>query len=288
MNIVLKTREKKDDEIEIILLKNTEKLPKKTKTILNNINFKSSNFNTYFEVSSKKIFVYTKNKDSESIKIAISKAANALKKYSNFYININSLNKELNIEDLAQGFILGSYEFLNYKKKDKKQKRLCVNIKNSKEQTKNLQQKLEDCLSLCESVNFVRDIVNTPAHDFYPKSMAKEALELAQRDNMSCKVYGEDYMQENSVKEVWYDSKAFNYFRGDSWMKEPCRTCDERDKDFGGCRCQAFALTGEMNAADPVCSKSPDHAVVTQKIQDSITYSDQKIFYRNRKNSISF
>lgn len=95
-------------------------------------------------------------------------------------------------------------------------------------------------------------------------------------------------VKENSVKEVWYDSKAFNYFRGDSWMKEPCRTCDERDKDFGGCRCQAFALTGEMNAADPVCSKSPDHAVVTQKIQDSITYSDQKIFYRNRKNSISF
>lgn len=95
-------------------------------------------------------------------------------------------------------------------------------------------------------------------------------------------------VKENSVKEVWHDSKAFNYFRGDSWMKEPCRTCDERDKDFGGCRCQAFALTGEMNAADPVCSKSPDHAVVTQKIQDSITYSDQKIFYRNRKNSISF
>lgn len=95
-------------------------------------------------------------------------------------------------------------------------------------------------------------------------------------------------VKENSVKEVWYDSKAFNYFRGDSWMSEPCRTCDERDKDFGGCRCQAFALTGEMNAADPVCSKSPDHAVVTQKIQDSITYSNQKIFYRNRKNSISF
>lgn len=95
-------------------------------------------------------------------------------------------------------------------------------------------------------------------------------------------------VKENSIKEVWYESEAFNYFRGDSWMKEPCRTCDERDKDFGGCRCQAFALTGEMNAADPVCSKSPDHAVVTQKIQDSITYSDQKIFYRNRKNSISF
>ncbi len=208
MNIVLKTREKKDDEIEIILLKNTEKLPKKTKTILNNINFKSSNFNTYFEISSKKIFVYIKNKDSESIKIAISKAANALKKYPNFYININSLNKELNIEDLVQGFILGSYEFLNYKKKDKKQKRLYVNIKNSKEQTKNLQQRLEDVLSLCESVNFVRDIVNTPAQDFYPKSMAKEALELAQRDNMNCKVYGEDYMQENSLNAMYAVGRA--------------------------------------------------------------------------------
>ncbi|UTJ06980.1 leucyl aminopeptidase [Arcobacter roscoffensis] len=208
MNIVLKTREKKDDEIEIILLKNTEKLPTKTKTILRNINFKSSNFNTYFETSSKKLFVYIKEKDSESIKIAISKAVNTLKKYTSFYIDINFLKKELKIEDLVQGFILGSYEFLKYKKKEKSLKTLCINIKNSQENKTNLENRLKDSLKLCQSVNFVRDIVNTPAQDFYPKSMAKEALELAKKANMSCKVYGEDYMQENSLNAMYAVGKA--------------------------------------------------------------------------------
>ena len=208
MNIVLKTREKKDDEVEIILLKNTEKLPKKTQKILNNINFKSSNFNTYFEISSKKIFVYIKNKDSESIKIAISKAVNALKKYTCFYININFLKKELKIEDITQGFILGTYEFLKYKKKEKSIKKLCINIKDSKYKKVDLENKLEDSLKLCESVNFVRDIVNTPAQDFYPKSIAKEALEIAKKKNMTCKIYGEDYMQKNSLNAMYAVGRA--------------------------------------------------------------------------------
>ena len=48
----------------------------------------------------------------------------------------------------------------------------------------------------------------------------------------------------SSVESVWYDSDGFNHFRGDSWMKEPCRSCPEKHKDFGGCRCQAYMLTG--------------------------------------------
>lgn len=208
MNIVLENRKKKDDEIEIILLKNTEKLPSKTQKILDKINFKNSKFNTYFEISSKKIFVYMKNKDRESIKIAISKAVNTLKKYTCFYIDIKSLNKELRIEDLVQGFVLGSYKFLKYKKKEKKEKTLCINIKNTKEQTKDLQKRLQDSLSLCQSVNFVRDIVNTPAQDFYPKTMANEALEIAKKKNMSCSIYGEDYMQENSLNAIYAVGRA--------------------------------------------------------------------------------
>jgi pyrroloquinoline quinone biosynthesis protein E len=65
-----------------------------------------------------------------------------------------------------------------------------------------------------------------------------------------------------SVKDIWYASGAFNRYRGDAWMKWPCRSCAEKDKDFGGCRCQAYALTGDAGNADPVCAKSPHHGEV--------------------------
>ncbi len=95
-------------------------------------------------------------------------------------------------------------------------------------------------------------------------------------------------VKEFSVEQIWNESEAFNYFRGDKWMKEPCRSCDERDKDFGGCRCQAYALTGDMHATDPVCIKSPNHGLINKKIEDSVIYADDKIVYRNRLNSLSF
>ena len=69
-----------------------------------------------------------------------------------------------------------------------------------------------------------------------------------------------------SVREIWYDSEAFNHFRGDAWMKEPCRSCPESEKDFGGCRCQAYLLTGDAANADPVCDMSPHHHLVTEAV----------------------
>lgn len=69
-----------------------------------------------------------------------------------------------------------------------------------------------------------------------------------------------------SVASVWYDSPGFNHFRGDSWMKEPCRSCPEKTKDFGGCRCQAYMLTGDAANADPVCDLSPHHYLVTDAV----------------------
>jgi pyrroloquinoline quinone biosynthesis protein E len=95
-------------------------------------------------------------------------------------------------------------------------------------------------------------------------------------------------VKEFSVEQIWNESEAFNYFRGDKWMKEPCRTCDERDKDFGGCRCQAYALTKDMHATDPVCIKSPNHGIINKKIEDSMIFTNDKIVYRNRLNSLSF
>jgi len=64
------------------------------------------------------------------------------------------------------------------------------------------------------------------------------------------------------LAEIWYESRSFNAFRGESWMREPCRSCDLRSVDHGGCRCQAFMLTGDAAATDPVCALSPDRGVV--------------------------
>jgi pyrroloquinoline quinone biosynthesis protein E len=69
-------------------------------------------------------------------------------------------------------------------------------------------------------------------------------------------------VRHHSLAEIWKDSPAFNAFRGTAWMAEPCRSCARRDIDFGGCRCQAFALTGDAGATDPVCHLSPNHDAV--------------------------
>jgi pyrroloquinoline quinone biosynthesis protein E len=73
-------------------------------------------------------------------------------------------------------------------------------------------------------------------------------------------------VRSTEVRTIWYDSPAFNRFRGDAWMKEPCRSCPEKVKDFGGCRCQAWLLTGDADNADPVCDLSPHHALVTAAV----------------------
>jgi len=74
-------------------------------------------------------------------------------------------------------------------------------------------------------------------------------------------------VREMSVSDIWLKSDAFNQFRGFGWMKEPCRSCPEKVKDFGGCRCQAYLLTGDPNATDPVCGLSPDRAAIAEAIE---------------------
>jgi pyrroloquinoline quinone biosynthesis protein E len=71
-------------------------------------------------------------------------------------------------------------------------------------------------------------------------------------------------VREHALADIWHRSPAFNAFRGTSWMKEPCSSCARREIDFGGCRCQALALTGDARNADPVCHLSPHHGVVDQ------------------------
>lgn len=92
-------------------------------------------------------------------------------------------------------------------------------------------------------------------------------------------------VREHSIEHIWRHSFGFNKFRGYDWMKEPCRSCDEKEKDFGGCRCQAFMLTGDAANTDPVCSKSPQHGkILAARIEaeqaprglDELTFRNEK------------
>jgi pyrroloquinoline quinone biosynthesis protein E len=76
------------------------------------------------------------------------------------------------------------------------------------------------------------------------------------------------------LAEIWQHSPAFNAFRGTAWMKQPCASCPRREQDFGGCRCQAFALTGDAAATDPVCHFSPrrPHVTALAAVQDDAPY----------------
>lgn len=95
-----------------------------------------------------------------------------------------------------------------------------------------------------------------------------------------------------SIEDIWNHSKAFNMFRGTEWMQEPCRSCDEKQKDFGGCRCQAYLINGDMHSTDPVCSKSDnrykvDEAILTAE-KCSVSPDEKPLIFRNTKNSKAF
>src|SRR5215472_10767627 len=94
-------------------------------------------------------------------------------------------------------------------------------------------------------------------------------------------------VREASLESIWYDTEGFNRYRGERWMKEPCRSCPERAKDFGGCRCQAYLLTGDPATADPVCDLSPHHQVVTDAVlaARSAPAEAKPILFRDDRNS---
>lgn len=94
-------------------------------------------------------------------------------------------------------------------------------------------------------------------------------------------------VREKSMDWIWYDSPGFNVYRGDGWMKDLCKTCPEKENDLGGCRCQAYMLTGDATNADPVCSKSPHHHKLAEAVADSLKPQAQvkPIVFRTDKDS---
>jgi pyrroloquinoline quinone biosynthesis protein E len=89
-------------------------------------------------------------------------------------------------------------------------------------------------------------------------------------------------VQQQSLREIWYQSSAFQRFRGTDWMPEPCRGCDQREIDWGGCRCQALAITGDASATDPACVKSPQHADMQKIANQAAAAPTPKSFHYRR------
>jgi pyrroloquinoline quinone biosynthesis protein E len=91
-------------------------------------------------------------------------------------------------------------------------------------------------------------------------------------------------IRERGLSAIWEESPAFRRFRGEGWMPEPCRSCPERGIDFGGCRCQAFLLTGDASATDPACSRSPMHErVVAARRSGGRDAGEPRYLYRSAR-----
>ena len=84
-----------------------------------------------------------------------------------------------------------------------------------------------------------------------------------------------------SIRWIWDNSQAFNKYRGTGWMPEPCQSCEFKEIDFGGCRCQAFALTGSADNTDPACAKSDLHAQIFARATTESAEAQDRFIYRN-------
>lgn len=93
-------------------------------------------------------------------------------------------------------------------------------------------------------------------------------------------------VRQQSLAEIWHSAPAFDRYRGTAWMQPPCSTCPQREVDFGGCRCQAYLLTGEATAADPACRLSPHHGRVLEAIDTASREGDAApLIFRNPRNA---
>jgi pyrroloquinoline quinone biosynthesis protein E len=94
-----------------------------------------------------------------------------------------------------------------------------------------------------------------------------------------------DNVKERKLLDIWMNSDAFNAFRGTDWMKEPCRSCAFRDIDFGGCRCQAMAITGDPRNTDPACALSPYHGEMVALAREEAKKPAPAFIHRNPRNA---
>lgn len=93
-------------------------------------------------------------------------------------------------------------------------------------------------------------------------------------------------VRESSLRAAWFESEGFNRYRGTGWMKEPCSSCEHKEEDLGGCRCQAYLIAQDAEAADPVCRKSPHHSKVLEAVaQAEAGITEHPLVFRDPKES---
>lgn len=200
MNIVLSQNKNKATQLEIVVLKNFKNVKSKLKKELLNIGFSVKSSEPLF--LNNVCYVGVDKLKGEDLKIALSNAVQKISKtsFKKIFINIIQNKKELCLKDISEGFLLGSYNFDKYKsKKSSKNITINIGIEDSKNSQSKLSKELEDHLSIVNSVNMVRDFVNTTPEDFYPETMAQNAIKIANENGLECKIYGEDYLKENNM-----------------------------------------------------------------------------------------
>jgi len=192
MNLNLTTK-KIDTNVEIVLVKN--KKIKENKELLKSLNFKGNDEECVLLPELKKLYVGCENDDHDSIRIAV---ATAVKKINSTNFKSAYIKVKSNLSSYVDGFELGNYTFTKYKsaKDESIEKNIYIEVSKIDKST---QKEFEESVAICNSVNMVRDFVNTTPEDFYPAIMAQNAVNIAKENNLECKILDEDYLVENNM-----------------------------------------------------------------------------------------
>jgi leucyl aminopeptidase len=193
--------------LEIVVLNKINHLPNEVKELLDNINFLKKSFNTHLDAQNNKLYISCLKLKKEDVKTAFATAIKLLKNINiqNIKIDIIQSKKEINIQTIVEGLVLGNYEFLRYKSlsNEVKDKYIKISISNSEKSKKELKEALKKALIICNSVNYTKDIVNSAPEDYYPLTMANDAMKIAENKNFECKIFGEDYLKEKNMNAMY-------------------------------------------------------------------------------------
>lgn len=209
MNILLTTKNLKHitSDYELIIFKNIKNL--ENKTILEKDSYYEKN-KFYFSFEDKKIYLNIKKINKEDLKIRFANLTRELLKYKIKSLKFDTTFKDevIDFQAIVEGLYLGSYEFLKYLDKEQKNIDVTITCFNIQEKYDELNEKLQEIKIICDSVNFARDIVNTPPQDYYPKSMADDAVKLSKIEDLTCKVFEEDDLTKMELNAINAVSRA--------------------------------------------------------------------------------
>ena len=192
MNLNLTTKNI-DTDIKIVLVYN--KKIKDDKEILKLLDFKGEDETCVLLPELGKLYVGCENSDEDNIRVAV---ATAIKKLNSTNYKSASIKVKKSLKAFVEGLELGNYNFDQYKSKkdDKKEKNIYLVVEKI---SKEVQKEFEEAVMVSESVNMVRDFVNTAPEDFYPATMAAKAIEISKENELKCKILDEDYLEENGM-----------------------------------------------------------------------------------------